>query len=320
MELFLEDGAIRRSAGDVLCRRAASVSSALVARLALLFLVLLAGNQQLLRAQSAAEAPSRLPSAEKIVDSYLKTIGGKKRLATIRDATYEWEIQLKERSMGIARTQTKSPSSVRAQLTFGNGEIISAASRTSAWIYGLDGRVHTLTDAEAAAARLQAILDASHLFDIKKRNVLARVISLRAAAPDAAYIVEFSLRSGARLRYLFSASTKLLIGIEDDARNTITRLDDYRSEGSILEPHRLSIDIRGSGELTLLLKRVTYNTGIADTVFDPPQPAEALDVPACSAKCRAIRTNSNSASPSIRLFKKRLPGRSAAKAKSRKKL
>ena len=251
-----------------------------IARCALLLLVLLGGNQQLLRAQTGATAPNRLPSAEKIVDSYLKAIGGKKRLVSIRDATFEWEIQLKERSIGIAKTQIKFPASVRAQLTFGNGEIVSAANPRSAWIYGLDGSVHTLTDAEAAAARLQAGLDASHLVDIKKRNVLARVVSLREEPADSAYVVEFSLRSGARLRYLFSPTTKLLIAIEDDARKTTTRFADYRSEGNILEAHRVNIDIRSSGELTFLLKRVTYNTGLADAVFDPPKPAEALDVPA----------------------------------------
>ena len=250
-----------------------------VARCALLLVVLLVGSQQLLHAQTGATTRNRLPSAEKIVDSYLKAIGGKKRIANIRDATYEWEIQLKERALGIAKTQIKFPASVRAQLTFGNGEIVSAASRTSAWIYGLDGRVHTLTDAEAAAARLQAVLDASHLVDVKKRNVLARVVSLRGEAAGSVYVVEFSLRSGARLRYLFSPTTKLLIGIEDDARKTTTRFADYRSEGNILEAHSVNIDIRGSGELTFLLKRVTYNTGLADAVFDPPQPAEALDVP-----------------------------------------
>jgi hypothetical protein len=280
MQLFLQDNEVNRCARDGLFSRGLCFARRCIAMCALLLIVFFAGNKQTLRAQTGAIIPNRLPSAEKIVDSYLKTIGGKKRIARIRDTTYEWEIQLKERSMGIAKTQIKFPASVRVQLTFGNGEIVSAANPRSAWIYGLDGRVHTLTDAEAAAARFQAGLDASHLVDIKKRNVLARTVSLRAGAADSAYVVEFSLRSGAQLRYLFSPTTKLLIGIEDDARKTTTRFGDYRSEGSILEAHRMNVDIRGSGELTFLLKRVTYNAGIADAIFDPPQPAEALDVPA----------------------------------------
>ena len=235
-------------------------------------------SSQSLRAQQTAAPPKTLPSAQKIVDSYLKAIGGKKRIATIRDATYEWQIRLKDRTLGIAKTQTKTPSSVRSELIFGNGQVVSAANPRSAWTHGLDGKPHTLTDAEAAAARLQATLDASHLLDIKKSNVLSRVVSFRTAGP--AYVVEFSLRSGVRLRYLFSPTSKLLSGIEDDARRTTTRFEDYRAEGNILEPHLVNIDNGGTGELTLLLQRATYNTGIAEAAFDPPKAAEALDVAA----------------------------------------
>ncbi|HEY6231921.1 MAG TPA: hypothetical protein VIW64_11700 [Pyrinomonadaceae bacterium] len=245
---------------------------------AVFLLVLIGAPQQLLRAQTTTTS-GRLPSAEKIIDSYLKTIGGKKRVAAIHDATYEWEIQLKTQPLGIAKTQIKFPASVRTELTFGNGQIVSAANPRSAWLHGLDGKLRTLTDAEAAAARLQAALDASHLIDLKKRNVLARVVSFRNAGNNSAYVVEFSLRSGARLRYLFSASTKLLNAIEDDARKTITRFEDYRAEGNILEPHRMAID-NGSGELTFLLQRVTYNSSLSDVAFDPPHAAEDLDVAA----------------------------------------
>jgi hypothetical protein len=245
---------------------------------AVVFVILVGSSAQSLRAQQSSAAPRKLPSAEKVVDSYLKTIGGRKRIATIRDATYEWTIQLKDRTMGLAKTQTKTPSSIRMEMSFGNGRIISAATPRSAWSLGLDGKLHTLTDAEAAAARLEAVLNASHLLDIKKNNVLARVVSLRDVEAGPAYVVEFSLRSGARLRYLFSSTTKLLLAIEDNARKTTTRFEDYRSKGNILEPHRVSINNGGTGDLTFLLQRANYNTGISDSSFDPPRAAETLDV------------------------------------------
>jgi hypothetical protein len=245
---------------------------------AVVFVILVGSSAQSLRAQQSSAAPRKLPSAEKVVDSYLKTIGGRKRIATIRDATYEWTIQLKDRTMGLAKTQTKTPSSIRMEMSFGNGRIISAATPRSAWSLGLDGKLHTLTDAEAAAARLEAVLNASHLLDIKKNNVLARVVSLRDVEAGPAYVVEFSLRSGARLRYLFSSTTKLLLAIEDNARKTNTRFEDYRSKGNILEPHRVSINNGGTGDLTFLLQRANYNTGISDSSFDPPRAAETLDV------------------------------------------
>lgn len=254
-------------------------ASAVAVILSVVLLLILLGNQsQSVSAQQRTRPSRTLPSADKVIDSYLKAIGGKKRVATIRDATYEWTIQLADQQMGIAKTDIKAPSSVRSEMRFGNGQLVSAANARSAWIQGLDEKLHTLTDAEAAAAKLESLLDASHLLNIKKSNVLARVISVRDVDDNSAYVVEFSLRSGARLRYLFSTTTKLLLSIEDDARKTTTRFDDYRSEGNILEPHRVSTKPGGTGELIYVLQRVTYNTGIPDTLFDPPRAAEALDV------------------------------------------
>lgn len=248
--------------------------------LCVIFVILLLGSDQKpLRGQQKAKMTApRLPSAEKVIENYLKALGGKKRVAAIRDATYEWTIQLANQPMGIAKTQTKTPGSVRTEMKFGNGQLISAANARSAWTHGLDGKLHTLTDGEAAAAKLQALLDAAHLLNIKKHNVLARVLSVRESQTDPAYVVEFSLRSGTRLRYLFSTITKLPIGIEDDARNTTTRFEEYRTEGNILEPHWVIVNTGGTGELTFVLQRAGYNTGIADSIFDPPRAAESLDV------------------------------------------
>src|SRR6267143_2789971 len=218
----------------------------------------------------------KLPSAEKIVDNYWKAIGGKKQASAIRDATYDWTIQLHEQSMGLAKTQFKTPAAQRWEITFGNGQIISAAAATSERDRGLGGELRTLTGPEAANAKLQAALDVAHLVDYKKANILARVVSLDSSA--AAYVVEFSSRGGARLRYLFSTSTRLLIAIHDDARKTVTRFEDYRLEGNMLEPHTLQINQGGSGELTFKLQRVSYNSGVAADAFDPPRGADALDV------------------------------------------
>lgn len=51
-----------------------------------LLLVLVSSSSQNFYAQKkAAEQPQKLPAAEKIVESHLKALGGKKRVALIRD-------------------------------------------------------------------------------------------------------------------------------------------------------------------------------------------------------------------------------------------
>ena len=236
----------------------------------LLALLLLAGVTH------HAPAQKKLPSAEKIVDNYLKALGGKKSVSALKDTTYNWTIQLNDQPIGTARTQRKPPSSERWELTFGNGQIINATNTRSAWELGLDNHLRTLTGPESAAAKLRATLDSSRLVDFKKLNVLARVVSLGDLASEPAYIVEFSTRSGARFQYYFSVKTGLITKITGEKTKVV--FDNYRKVEGIQEPHRIRMDVEGTGELTLLLESVTFNTGINDSVFDPPGAKEGLDV------------------------------------------
>ena len=221
--------------------------------------------------------PKKLPSAEKIVDNYLKAIGGKNKIAAIKDATYEWSLQLRDQPEGTARTLRKPPSSERWELLFGNGSIVTATSPTSAWETGLDHQLHTLTGAAGSAAKLRALLETSRLLNFKKLNVMARVVSLGDLASEPAYIVEFSMRGGAKIQYYFSVKTSLVTKVTDDALNTRTFLEDYRTENGLLEPHRMRVS-SGSGELVYLLQSVNYDRGIPDSAFEAPRMLEDLDV------------------------------------------
>src|SRR2546425_12494094 len=82
----------------------------------LLFSFLLSSVPSIAVAQKKDSPPGKLPSAERIAADYVKTVGGKKRLAAIADATYEWSVKLQEQTMGVARTQIKAPVSVRTTM------------------------------------------------------------------------------------------------------------------------------------------------------------------------------------------------------------
>ena len=229
-------------------------------------------------AHAQTGATKKLPSAEKIVNNYLKAIGGKKQVNSIRDVTYEWTPEPGQRSLSLMKIQYQAPAAQRSETTFPNGQIISAATPRSAWARGIDGQLRTLTGPDAASAKLLAALNAAHLIDYKKANILARVMSLDNSPAGAVYTIEFSSRAGARFRYLFSASTRLLVSLQCDAPKMVIRFEDYRREGNMLEPHTLHLSENGTDELTVRLRRVTYNSGLAATIFDPPRAAEALDV------------------------------------------
>ena len=60
--------------------------------------------------------------------------------------------------------------------------------------------------------------------------------------------------------------------IDDEDPRTMTKMEDYRKEKLILEPHRIVINNGGVSDLIFILKSVTYNTGVPQWIFEPPRP------------------------------------------------
>ncbi len=243
----------------------------------LLLLSLLAGLPVAAQAQS-----SKLPAPDKVVGEYLKAVVGKGRASALRDATYEWAVTREGQEAGTARTHLKATGALRTDFLLADGEWDAAANVRTAWVRARDGRLSTLTDREAFAARLQAQLESAYFADYKKQKVLARTVGREEVAGASAYAVEFTTRAGARLRYWFDAQTKLLLQSSDEARRVRVRYADWRArEGSPLkaEPHRLEIVREGEPALALTLRAASYNTGLAESFFEPPTDA-TLDIPA----------------------------------------
>jgi hypothetical protein len=230
---------------------------------------------------AAAQRPAKLPAPDKIVAEYFKAVGGKKRLAAVRDSVSEWSVQRQGQEAGTARVHLKAPASARTDILLAEGgEMDIAANARSAWVREPDGRLRTLTDAESYAARLHAVLDASRLVDYKKQNVLARTAAVEEVGGEAAYRVEFSTRTGARLNYWFSTTSKLLLRVRDETRRLGWRYADYRARGAqTLEPHRIEFEREGGETLSLVLREARYNAGVADSIFEPPSES-SLDIPA----------------------------------------
>jgi hypothetical protein len=224
----------------------------------------------------AGAARQKLPSPDRVVADYVKASGGKKRLASIADATYEWAARAGAQSEGVAQTRAKSPSAVSGAVRVAGADVSWGTTPRASWVRGRDGVVRTLTGDEAKLARLRAALEASKLFDYKRQNLSALTVGSEAVGGEQAYVVEFRSRDGARARYLFGASTKLLLATADANGRTLASYSDYHPEDGIVEPHRVELNAGDAGALTLTLKSARYNTSFSAEVFDAPK-AEDLD-------------------------------------------
>jgi hypothetical protein len=222
---------------------------------------------------SNAQKTTKLPSLNKVIEQYLKASGGKKNLAAITDADYGWTVDLNGEKVGSARLLRKSPASERWEVNVPNQQIVIATNSSSAW-QSNSNQMQTLTGGEAATTKLMASLDSSRMVNYKKATVLGRV----AAFTDQSYVVEFSTRGGARLKYYFSADTRLITKISNEANGSYFVFEDYRPENGISEPHRIRFHLDNANDFTLSLQRVKYNSGLAQSVFDPPAATEVLDI------------------------------------------
>ncbi|HEX7174483.1 MAG TPA: hypothetical protein VF240_04275 [Pyrinomonadaceae bacterium] len=231
----------------------------------------------------------KLPSPERIVGDYAKAVGGRKRLAAVRDATYEFSVRDDTGAESRARMLTKAPSSVRAELHTGGVEVISASNGRLAWTRDPVSGVQTLTGVEAHTAKLQAMLGAGRMLDFKKKGVLARTVGVEQVGGEQAFVVEFSRREGGRVRHWFGTTSKLLLKSANPLDAGAYLYDDYRpaAAGGVLEPHRSAHVTNGKTDATYTLQSVRYNTGLADSLFDPPAEA-GLDV---SALLRELARN-----------------------------
>ena len=226
----------------------------------------------------ARQSPKKLPSPEKVVNEYLKAVGGKKRLAAVRDAVYEWTTQSPEQE-GQVRVLTKAPASTRTELRVRGVETSMTANPRLAWRSAPGVAVETLTGREAHAAKLQAVLGAGHLVDFKKMKVLARTAGVEEVKGEPAYLVEFSTREGARERFWFGVKSKLLVKTADGEGGGVCFYEDYRAVEGVLVAHRSVCEGRGARSATHVLTAARFNTGLADTLFEPPSDA-TLDLKA----------------------------------------
>ncbi len=237
-------------------------------------LLLLACAYEPARAQT-----QKLPAPDKIVGEYVKAVGGKKRLAALRDATYEWARRGEDGSEVSARVMTKPPSFVRAEVDLDKGEVVSAANPRMAWLrLGPGSPVQTMTDADAFNMKLRAMLAAGRLLDFKKQKVLARTVTAEQVGGEQAYVVEFSTREGGRTRLWFGTASKLLLRSED-GHGGVYSYADYKPVNGVLEPHRYVHESGGKVLESYTLKGVRYNAGLTESLFEPPADA-SLDIPA----------------------------------------
>ncbi|HZH33577.1 MAG TPA: hypothetical protein VEX64_01990 [Pyrinomonadaceae bacterium] len=237
-----------------------------------------------------------MPKAERVINDYLTAIGGKKRVAKIKDTVYEWKLTSASRENSSvytrARTRVKSPAGWRFDMQISEntdsgtnldaGAITTATNGSSVWKRDAAGKLQTLTDAEANSIRLQAMLAATHFTNLQNQRISIQTVGTEKIENELVNVVEFSMRNGARARYFFGVNNKLLLKIENPVLKTSTCFADYRNTGGVLVPHKLIEACNETAQASQFfeLERAAHNTNLNLIAFDPPRSLENFDLQA----------------------------------------
>jgi outer membrane lipoprotein-sorting protein len=227
-------------------------------------------------AQAPAPAAASLPPARQVLERYLEVTGGRAAYEKAKHRTLAGSFELKGMGMkGSLLLQQSAPDKMRTQIDLpGIGTIVKGTDGVQAWELNAVTGPRLLDGSEKEEALLEAAFDA----DLHPERTYAKMETVRIEDVDGrpAYVLELTPRSGGapRLSYYDKESGRLLkfTATATTAMGEVraeSRLEDYRPEGGIVVPHRVTLAAMGMEQV------LTF-----DTLSTEPVPASVYAMPA----------------------------------------
>lgn len=233
-----------------------------------------------LLAAGALPAADELPKADTILDKYIEVTGGKaayeKRHTEVSNGTMEFV------GKGIKGTLTSYRSEPNKSYTEvdiqGIGKIQEGTDGTVAWsLSALQGP--RLKEGEEKAGAVQA---ARFNAELNWRDLYkAETTGLEQVDGKDCYKVKLTPKEGMTMTRFYDKQSNLLVKLVMKVKNPMGEFDveskvsDYRKEGDILMPHRISQSAAGQ-EIAINIESVKHNAEIPKEKFDVPAEIKAL--------------------------------------------
>jgi hypothetical protein len=221
----------------------------------------------------AACAPAQ--DAQKIVDQYIKAVGGSKALAKARTISIEGTFQTPDGKSGTYTLNTRLPNRYYSELVVGDASLIEAYNGKSAWHRTATGDFATLVGADGSQLEAAGQYYNSHLVDAKKNKIGLGFASFSKVRGRDALEIEVTTVSGVKRHVFFDGQTHLILqesatigGIDEQIL-----YDDYRSVNGLKIPYKIELH-RGTDNYDIAVTRVEVNGAVGERVFDFPKKSQ----------------------------------------------
>ena len=240
---------------------------------------------------STLASPAHAQDAQKIVEQYIKAVGGSKRLSKANTVTLEGTFQTADGKGGTYTLDTKLPNRFYSELVAGDSSQIEAYNGKSAWHRTADGEFSTLVGADGSQLEAAGQYYNSHLLGAKKNKIgLGFAATSKVRGRDALEI-EVTTMTGVKRQVFFDPQTHLIVkeaatigGVDEQIL-----YDDYRTVNGIKLPYKIELH-RGPETYDITVTRAEVNAAIGERVFDFPKKSQ-VQLPDLKALFQQIDEN-----------------------------
>jgi hypothetical protein len=231
---------------------------------------------------------------QKIVNQYIKAVGGSKALSKARTFTIEGAFHASDGKAGAYTLQTRLPNRYYFELVAGDTTFIEAYNGKSAWCRTASGEFATLVGAEGNQLEAAGQYYNSHLVDAKKNKIgLGLAGSSKVRGRDALEIV-ITTMTGVKRHVFFDPQTHLIVKEAATVGGIDQQIlyDDYRLVSGLKIPYRIELH-RGTETYDIAVTRAEVNAAVGERVFDFPKKSQ-VQLPDLKALFKEIDANQKS--------------------------
>jgi hypothetical protein len=229
----------------------------------------------LLISVACSSASSFAQDPGKIVDQYVKGVGGK-ALSRIQTMTLEGTFtNAADGKPGTYTFDTKLPNRYYSELVIGDKNLIEAYNGKSAWHENAAGEIATLIGPEGMQLEAASLYYNSRLLNLKKNKLLLAFVGHAQVRGKDALQIEITTPANVKRRVFFDPQTHLIVkeagplgGVDEEIL-----YDDYRPVDGVKLPHKIELH-RGSDSYSIEVTRAAINGTVGERIFDFPRKSQ----------------------------------------------
>ncbi|HXH66349.1 MAG TPA: hypothetical protein VNI81_04060 [Candidatus Limnocylindrales bacterium] len=216
--------------------------------------------------------PARADDAKKIIDQYLKAIGGSKAVSRLQTLTIDGSVAvIGDAPPGTYTFKVKRPNRFYTELRANGDTLIESYNGKSAWHQAANADIGTLLGHDALEMESAAQYYNARLESLAKRKVGVAYKGESLVRGRPAQELELTYPTGVQWRVFFDLETHLIVEEKAEIAGIPREIvyGDYRAVNGVKVPYKIELK-RGNDNYSISVTRVGVNEVIGERVFDFP--------------------------------------------------